>query len=102
MRVSPELLPTLNRFQDSQRLGTPQGAAEAFDKSLTDGRSAATLAAQQAKAQRVAAPVRAEAATARREEPGGPPAQDARFAREAPNGARPRYAPKGQMLNILV
>lgn len=73
--------------------------------SRTDDNAAAPAAAQAAVAQsqRVGAnqTIRSQNALSPRS-PSEQEAEARRFAREAPNGERPRFIAKGQMLNVLV
>lgn len=63
--------------------------------------SFAAVQRQAAQVQQVA-PASASDRSSDRNSPSAEREDNRRFAREAPNGPRPRYVPKGQSLNILV
>jgi hypothetical protein len=102
MRISPEtaFLTNLTRQQESARADRRGQDQDAFQAAV-NGRdpAAGNLAAKQ-----VNATARTDKTSPRQREAAELEKKDFQplFAREAPNGARPKYVPKGQVLNMLV
>lgn len=89
--LSTQLSRPFDAARESARATEPVAATSAIDSQR--------LAAQ---AQRIAATGQVEKSATRESGQAEREADNRRFAREAPNGQRPRYVPKGQSLNILV
>lgn len=102
MRIAPDstFLPGLSRPSDSARADKRAQEQSSFDTAVS-GRDPA--AAAQA-ARQVNATAKAERLGERPRDSAEPEKKEFQplFAREAPNGMRPKYVPKGQVLNMLV
>lgn len=109
MRIGAEanIMVALSRFQESQKpTPRPQGGGEpGASRSVSD--AAGAFAPPSSKRVNTAADTeRSQTGLDRRGRDGeaedGTPFEAQAFGREAPNGPRPKYIPKGQAVNVLV